>query len=188
MDEREQERGKERERVHNLLVRAKYEYPDAIRILYADYKEKFYKHGRYGWDRRRDKPWDLTHEEAEDAAQETMKKIVQSLHQYDEEGGGGTAWIWTIYTHEAFNQLRNRQSVSTLSNLRTVPASEEFEFSVEAETALVKAWNMLSGKEKEFVQRGPGPRRPLTGWTAAMERWKANFWLLYGAERFDKAR
>jgi len=98
-------------------------------------------------------------EDAEDAAQETMVKVLRGLTNYDERGQF-RAWIFCIAHREGLQVIRKRQ---TLIHSRT----ENFSEPAEAERVVAKGRGpveQIIGRERlqwirRIVNRLPGPER-----------------------------
>ena len=76
-----------------------------FRMLMAEYKEPVY------WHIRR---LVVSHDDAQDAAQETFVRIFRSLDQYTGDGSF-TAWIYRIATNEALRLMKRDKGRSLLS-------------------------------------------------------------------------
>src|SRR5947199_215006 len=91
---------------HELLVQFKHGNIAAFESLYAHYAREFYRHA---------KNKGLTHEQAEDIAEEVFKNILNGgIDTYDEVKGnksGGEGWLWTICNNQinAFYRRQGRE-------------------------------------------------------------------------------
>ena len=83
-----------------------------FRLLMAKYKEPVY------WHIRR---LVVSHDDAQDATQDTFLRIFRSFSQYSGEGSF-KAWIFRIATNEALRLLGRNQGKTTLSLDETAPA------------------------------------------------------------------
>ena len=115
-----------------------------FRLLMAKYKEPVY------WHIRR---LVVSHDDAQDATQETFLRIFRSFSQYSGEGSF-RAWIFRIATNEALRLLGRNQGKATLSLdeaplvALTMAADSYFDFGNTEAIKLQKAITALPTKQQ----------------------------------------
>lgn len=115
-----------------------------FRLLMAKYKEPVY------WHIRR---LVVSHDDAQDATQDTFLRIFRSFSQYSGEGSF-KAWIFRIATNEALRLLGRSQGQTTLSLDETpqvtitMKADEYFDFSNAEAIHLQEAITALPAKQQ----------------------------------------
>lgn len=85
---------------HALLVRLKHYNDDVAETLYLRYVQRFYNFA---------KKQGLSHEDAEDAVEETFDRVLTCIFNYNEARGGGEKWMWSICRHNVTDKLRERK-------------------------------------------------------------------------------
>jgi RNA polymerase sigma-70 factor (ECF subfamily) len=99
----------------------------------------------------------LTHEEAEDLAQETFVKIVQAADSY---GGSGSleAWLWAIARNTLMSELRSKRGDVALDGLDAeqadvlVAAAGHATSNPAAADCVKRAFDAFSHKYREFAE------------------------------------
>lgn len=115
-----------------------------FRLLMAKYKEPVY------WHIRR---LVVSHDDAQDATQDTFLRIFRSLHQYSGEGSF-KAWIFRIATNEALRLLGRNMGKATLSLdetplvALTMKADDYFEYGNTEAIKLQEAITALPAKQQ----------------------------------------
>ena len=115
-----------------------------FRLLMAKYKEPVY------WHIRR---LVVSHDDAQDATQDTFLRIFRSFHQYSGEGTF-KAWIFRIATNEALRLLGRNQGKVTLSLdetplvALTMKADDYFNYGNAEAIKLQKAITALPAKQQ----------------------------------------
>jgi DNA-directed RNA polymerase specialized sigma24 family protein len=157
----------EKNYIHELLVQLKYNNDEAVRPLMDCLSEVFYKRavGRY----------QLSHEDAQDAIQQTFFRIIDGgIDKYVEEKRGGPGWMWRVFGHVVIDIIRQKpdrqgrvESLDEIlekvqSDILVLEASEEMTpvWSVEHEEitdAVQKTWDALSEADRKAIFRGRGP-------------------------------
>ena len=115
-----------------------------FRLLMAKYKEPVY------WHIRR---LVVSHDDAQDATQDTFLRIFRSFSQYSGEGSF-KAWIFRIATNEALRLLGRNQGKTTLSLddaplvALTMKADDYFDYGNAEAVKLQKAITALPAKQQ----------------------------------------
>ena len=115
-----------------------------FRLLMAEYKEPVY------WHIRR---LVVSHDDAQDATQDTFLRIFRSFSQYSGEGSF-KAWIFRIATNEALRLLGRNQGKTTLSLddaplvALTMKADDYFDYGNAEAVKLQKAITALPAKQQ----------------------------------------
>ena len=117
---------------------------EGFRLLMAKYKEPVY------WHIRR---LVVSHDDAQDATQDTFLRIFRSFSQYSGEGSF-KAWIFRIATNEALRLLGRNQDKATLSLddaplvALTMKADDYFDYGNAEAVKLQKAITALPAKQQ----------------------------------------
>jgi RNA polymerase sigma factor (sigma-70 family) len=162
---------------HELLILYRQGDLHAFDILVAHYLPRFYRYAK-----RRG----LTHEDAEDAAQEAFLQIAASINSYDDRRRGGAGWMWAIMQSKAIDAVR-RVRGQTLRAVEIDDASLDFladtlEEWLEIETQVLgreailtafrAAWNELAPEDQEELKRHPGRGPGRKTWHEAAARFR----------------
>jgi RNA polymerase sigma-70 factor (ECF subfamily) len=109
-----------------------------------EFKRYFRRHG-------------VTHEQAEDLAQETFVKIVQALDTF--QGSGSLeGWLWAIARNTLMSQFRVRRGDVELDGLETeqaemlVSAVSDAGSNPAAADCIKRAFDTFSGRYREFAE------------------------------------
>jgi RNA polymerase sigma factor (sigma-70 family) len=172
--------------IHELLVQLKQGNAEAadkaVTMIYARMVKRLYelatdKNGRFR----------LTHEDAEDAIQDTFIHIrTRAINSYAEEKRGGQAWIEQIFNNHVIDWRRRsyRRQVRevTLDDPNAIACTsedenpEQFILTEEQEENIRRTWEALSEEDKIEIAvkgRGRGGTREKPGrkaYNAAKER------------------
>jgi len=169
----------ENEWAHELLMRCKRDGDvEAWNDLVDRFTIRFYNFAR--WKRH------LSHEDAEDALQQTFFLILRGIKDYDEAIKGGVKWMWKICGHAIEDIRRDNDRQPQLSTdaaiklrvlaLRSGNPVQSIAEANERMEAYNYAWENLSSEDQQVIRdrigkRGPPSRR----WREARRR----FWLLF---------
>lgn len=114
----------EKEILHTLKERPE----QGFRLLMATYKEPIY------WHIRR---LVVSHDDAQDATQETFVRVFRSLPQFEGKGSLG-AWIYRIATNEALRLRMQRQEEVELAFCNLSHEDQEFLYTLYADEAMME--------------------------------------------------
>jgi len=127
---------------HNDILDAIKKNPEqGFRLLMSEYKEPIY------WHIRR---LVVSHDDAQDATQETFVRIFRSLNQYSGERSL-TGWIFRIATNEAFRLLernKNRACQSLDETANDFQADEYIDYNDVEAVKLQRAIHSLPPKQQ----------------------------------------
>lgn len=128
----------------NDIVKAIRKNPEeGFRMLLARYKEPLY------WHIRR---LVVSHDDAQDAAQETFVRVYRSIAQFGEESSF-SAWLYKIATNEALRLIeRRKENVLSLdcemNAVSQIPADEYVDYNDLVAVRLQKAIQSLPTKQQ----------------------------------------
>ena len=129
---------------NHIILSIKENAEKGFRMLMAKYKEPIY------WHIRR---LVVSHDDAQDATQDTFLRIFRSFSQYSGEGSF-KAWIFRIATNEALRLLGKNQEKATLSldemplAALTMKADDYFDYGNTEAVKLQKAITALPAKQQ----------------------------------------
>lgn len=129
---------------NHIILSIKENAEKGFRMLMAKYKEPIY------WHIRR---LVVSHDDAQDATQDTFLRIFRSFSQYSGEGSF-KAWIFRIATNEALRLLGKNQEKATLSldemplATLTMKADDYFDYGNTEAVKLQKAITALPAKQQ----------------------------------------
>jgi RNA polymerase sigma factor (sigma-70 family) len=176
--------------IHELLVQLKHNNDEAAAPLLECLSYVFYQKavGSY----------ELSHEDAQDAIQQTFFRIIDGrIDTYDELKGGGPAWMWRIFYHVVVDMMRKQQSrqrkdvsldellekaqndilaLEDSEAMNPVPPVERDE----EKEALQKSWDALTEAERKAIIRGRGPGDGRNEYWAASKHVRALYEKYYG--------
>lgn len=133
--------------VDELLTSLKAGQDEAWNYLYARYMNQFI---RYAMKKQ------LSFQDAEEVANESLEQVALSIDQY--AGRCGEGWLWTIHKHKVIDRRRINGSVQHLELLESYPCPDKDfspEFSVEHNDhvqAFQRAWARLPLWAQETLQ------------------------------------
>ena len=129
---------------NHIILSIKENAEKGFRMLMAKYKEPIY------WHIRR---LVVSHDDAQDATQDTFLRIFRSFSQYSGEGSF-KAWMFRIATNEALRLLGKNQEKATLSldemplAALTMKADDYFDYGNTEAVKLQKAITALPAKQQ----------------------------------------
>ncbi len=181
--------------IHELLVQLKQGFQQgnywAIDPLMICLSEQFYL--------RAVSRYQLSHEDAQDAIQQTFFSLIDGgIKRYDEAKGGGVGWMWRVFYSKVVDIIRKNQrqrgrqvsldealekaqedilALEVSGEINPVQSSAEDN---EIKKALQKALDALSDDEREATRRGKGTGGGRKEYRVAFERLCALFEEYYG--------
>lgn len=149
----------------------------AIRPLFGRYYKQFYRFARRN---------ELSHEDADEAAQETFFRIANRIQRYNPVLGKGESWMWVICRNIVLDTLRRLRRKPHLSfdawqqanHEAAVPSTADLTGSdpadaVPVQLALKEAFDSLSPMDQTEIRRGKGRGGfPRASWSDAVSRFR----------------
>lgn len=109
------------------------------RLLLRRFKEPLYVHIRR---------ITVSHDDAEDALQETFIRLFRSFGKLDESRNSLTAWAYTVATREAFRVRSSRRVHQLLEDAAHIAADSYIDYSDVEAVALQRAIHSLPPKQQ----------------------------------------
>lgn len=167
-------------RWNDVLIQVQAGSRDGCDLLFEEFTKRFYWYGiKHG----------LSHEDAEDIAQETFQNILKKVHTFSSARSAGASsavsWIWKVYHSTLADWRRRPPSAQPIGNPTEWPdglvagfdLEEEIEserFDAALEHCLARARTQLDMDDQRELLRGRGRGKARAGWVRAMERWAAH--------------
>jgi RNA polymerase sigma factor (sigma-70 family) len=141
---------------HELLLKIQSGDVKAAAALYTEYAGVLYWRAR--------KKYMLSHEDADDAVQQTFKQLLESIGSYNPERAGGPSWIWRIFSNAAIDIRRRKPTEDITDDLIANALFEDAddlnpsEYTEEQELRQIarQAFQQLSETDRKEILRGRG--------------------------------
>jgi RNA polymerase sigma factor (sigma-70 family) len=148
--------------VHELLIQLQQGNSHAAAVIAALLGHQLYSCAR--------NKYQLSHEDADDAVQTTMKHLIEHIATYRSDRIGGARWIWTIFRNAVFDLKRTgKHPTADLTEELIENALPDEDDLVNPETyteyqeishVLAHALSLLSEAERKELLRGRGRAGP----------------------------
>jgi RNA polymerase sigma factor (sigma-70 family) len=148
--------------IHELLVKLQRGNTQAAAAIAALLGHQFYACAR--------SKYQLSHEDADDVVQTTLKNIIERISTYHTEHPGGLHWVWTIFRNAVIDLFRARKHYTTelTENLiENGPLDEDISANPEMylehwelSSILAQALALLPEAERKDLLRGRGRAGP----------------------------
>ena len=147
---------------HELLVKLQRGNAQAAAVIAALLGHQLYACAR--------NKYQLSHEDADDVVQTTLKNIIERISTYHAERSGGLHWVWTIFRNAVVDLFRARKHLATelTENLiENGPLDEDILTNPETylehrelSSTLTQALALLPETERKDLLRGRGRAGP----------------------------